>query len=113
MIAFPSLFPVCSGCNRLFVTYSRLNRICVKYNNDKSRDFTDDTLPTVPPEAMGFAGKPAPITAHKLLGAPEGAMGSPGGVGSPGVPHRNPYGHPFPHYGSRVPGYPVAPMFRE
>uniref|UniRef100_A0A0B7A156 RRM domain-containing protein n=2 Tax=Arion vulgaris TaxID=1028688 RepID=A0A0B7A156_9EUPU len=35
-----------NGCNTLKIDYSRLNNLNVKYNNDKSRDFTRPDLPT-------------------------------------------------------------------
>ncbi|CAG5121720.1 unnamed protein product, partial [Candidula unifasciata] len=35
-----------NGCNTLKIDYSKLSNLSVKYNNDKSRDFTRPDLPT-------------------------------------------------------------------
>ena len=35
-----------NGCNTLKIDYSRMNNLQVKYNSDKSRDFTRPDLPT-------------------------------------------------------------------
>lgn len=35
-----------NGCNTLKIDYSRLTNLNLKYNNDKSRDFTRPDLPT-------------------------------------------------------------------
>lgn len=53
-----------NGCCTLRIDFSKLPSLNVKYNNDKSRDYTNPHLPTgdaqVPVEAaagMGFGGK--------------------------------------------------------
>ena len=51
-----------NGCCTLRIDFSKLPSLNVKYNNDKSRDYTNPTLPTgdtqVPVDAggMGFGG---------------------------------------------------------
>lgn len=49
-----------NGCCTLRIDYSKLNNLNVKYNNDKSRDFTNPNLPSGDPgldQAMPFGGK--------------------------------------------------------
>jgi len=41
-----------SGCCTLHLQYSQLNQLTVKYNNDRSRDFTNLALPAQPPAPM-------------------------------------------------------------
>lgn len=38
-----------NGCCTLRIDYSKLNNLNVKYNNDKSRDFTNPNLPSGDP----------------------------------------------------------------
>ncbi|KAL8625612.1 hypothetical protein ACOMHN_043887 [Nucella lapillus] len=71
-----------NGCNTLKIDYSKLTNLNVKYNNDKSRDFTRPDLPSGDPN----------IDQGMLGGAPGGfglAGGMPGmggfGMGGPGV----------------------------
>ena len=48
-----------NGCCTLRIDYSKLSTLQVKYNNDKSRDFTNPSLPTGDPgldQAMAFGG---------------------------------------------------------
>ncbi|WAR22971.1 PTBP1-like protein, partial [Mya arenaria] len=48
-----------NGCCTLRIDYSKLNQLNVRYNNDKSRDFTNPSLPTGDPgldQAMAFGG---------------------------------------------------------
>lgn len=63
-----------TDCNILRVQFSRMESITVKYNNEKSRDFTDPTLPSMPhqqlsptAEPFGFqpTGESSPV-AHQL-----------------------------------------------
>ncbi len=35
-----------SGCNLLRVDFSKLNELSVRFNNDKTRDFTNPLLPS-------------------------------------------------------------------
>jgi len=46
-----------NGCCTLRIEYSKLSQLNVKYNNDKSRDFTNPTLPTGDPtlDNLGLA----------------------------------------------------------
>ena len=48
-----------NGCNTLKIDYSKLTNLNVKYNNDKSRDFTRPDLPSGDPaldQAMQMGG---------------------------------------------------------
>lgn len=50
-----------NGCNTLKIDYSKLTNLNVKYNNDKSRDFTRPDLPSGDPaldQAMQMGGRP-------------------------------------------------------
>lgn len=50
-----------NGCNTLKIDYSKLTNLNVKYNNDKSRDFTRPDLPSGDPaldQAMHMGGRP-------------------------------------------------------
>ncbi|KAL3201731.1 hypothetical protein MRX96_042836 [Rhipicephalus microplus] len=48
-----------NACCTLRIEYSKLTNLNVKYNNDKSRDFTNPTLPTGDPTLdIGLAGLP-------------------------------------------------------
>jgi hnRNP-L/PTB/hephaestus splicing factor len=56
-----------NGCCTLRIDFSKLPSLNVKYNNDKSRDYTNPNLPTgdaaVPVEAaLGFGGAPGVLT---------------------------------------------------
>lgn len=55
-----------NSCCTLRVEYSKLSNLNVKYNNDKSRDFTNPTLPIGDPtlENIGLSGKDLLITEH-------------------------------------------------
>ncbi|CAE7531076.1 unnamed protein product, partial [Symbiodinium sp. KB8] len=41
-----------TNCNKMRIQFSKLDSVSVRYNNDKSRDFTDDSLPPGPPGAL-------------------------------------------------------------
>nr|XP_022313489.1 polypyrimidine tract-binding protein 1-like isoform X8 [Crassostrea virginica] len=68
-----------NGCCTLRIDYSKLNNLNVKYNNDKSRDFTNPNLPSGDPgldQAMPFGaqvsqmssyGVPSPMGAARLM----------------------------------------------
>lgn len=48
-----------NGCCTLRIDYSKLSQLNIKYNNDKSRDFTNPNLPSGDPgldQAMAFGG---------------------------------------------------------
>ncbi|CAG5128612.1 unnamed protein product [Candidula unifasciata] len=68
-----------NGCNTLKIDYSRLTNLNVKYNNDKSRDFTRPDLPTGDSmdNDMGYGGG--------LGGFGGGLGGLGGGLGGAGV----------------------------
>ncbi|XP_062617995.1 polypyrimidine tract-binding protein 1-like isoform X6 [Saccostrea cucullata] len=54
-----------NGCCTLRIDYSKLNNLNVKYNNDKSRDFTNPNLPSGDPgldQAMPFGGSGSLVT---------------------------------------------------
>ncbi|XP_064477110.1 polypyrimidine tract-binding protein 2-like [Ornithodoros turicata] len=62
-----------NACCTLRIEYSKLNNLNVKYNNDKSRDFTNPSLPTGDPtlDNLGLAGMLAsPFAGTPGLGAP-------------------------------------------
>ena len=69
-----------NACCTLRIEYSKLANLNVKYNNDKSRDYTNPTLPTGDPtmdtalNAMGVAA-----------GGGQGMLGSPFGVAAMGL----------------------------
>ncbi|XP_070195633.1 polypyrimidine tract-binding protein 2-like isoform X4 [Littorina saxatilis] len=91
-----------NGCNTLKIDYSKLTNLNVKYNNDKSRDFTRPDLPSGDPTldqamqmgGMGgmpgmvpspFAGMPG-LAAMSPLHAQGGGMPMGGfGMGNPGA----------------------------
>uniref|UniRef100_A0A1A8QPM5 Polypyrimidine tract binding protein 3 n=2 Tax=Nothobranchius rachovii TaxID=451742 RepID=A0A1A8QPM5_9TELE len=77
-----------NGCCMLRVDFSKLTALNVKYNNDKSRDFTRADLPTgeLEPAAFGVALPPYgaaafPPTFHQHTGVPVAAV--PGSLVSP------------------------------
>jgi len=86
-----------SGCCTLKIRYSNFSTLNVKYNNDKSRDFTDNTLPTGidnPAGAMGMG----------LFGDATGWSGAPL---HPYAAHL--HGHHMPFTGGVVGGMGTAP----
>ncbi|NXV50234.1 PTBP3 protein, partial [Uria aalge] len=112
-----------STCCTLRVDFSRLNSLKVKYNNDKSRDFTRFDLPSgngqpflepsMPPAygavgfvpAVGFAQGAGndPINAFPRLSVPV----VPGALGSPAVTTSAPSGHVTVPGATGVPGNAV------
>ncbi|NXV24242.1 PTBP3 protein, partial [Cepphus grylle] len=112
-----------STCCTLRVDFSRLNSLKVKYNNDKSRDFTRFDLPSgngqpflepsMPPAygavgfvpAVGFAQGAGndPINAFPRLSVPV----VPGALGSPAVTTSVPSGHVTVPAATGVPGNSV------
>ncbi|KAL5022332.1 hypothetical protein ScPMuIL_001487 [Solemya velum] len=53
-----------NGCCTLRIDYSKLSNLNVKYNNDKSRDFTNPNLPSGDPaldQAMQYGGAPGVV----------------------------------------------------
>lgn len=75
--AFPSLFQsldgqnIYNGCCTLRIDFSKLSALNVKYNNDKSRDFTRADLPTGELDPTAAFGR----------GLNGGFLGGGGGVG--------------------------------
>ena len=65
-----------NACCTLRIEYSKLANLNVKYNNDKSRDYTNPTLPT---------GDPTMDSALQLAGGGQGMLGSPFGVAAMGL----------------------------
>ncbi|GFS25662.1 polypyrimidine tract-binding protein 2 [Elysia marginata] len=65
-----------NGCNTLKIDYSKLTNLNVKYNNDKSRDFTRPDLPTgdLNLDAMNLSGMAGStgmlLSAYPSLGQP-------------------------------------------
>jgi len=83
-----------NACCTLRIEYSKLANLNVKYNNDKSRDYTNPTLPT---------GDPTMDSALQLgvaaSGGGQGMLGSPFGMAAMGLAAANPltaaaYGNP-------------------
>ncbi|GIX77498.1 polypyrimidine tract-binding protein 1 [Caerostris extrusa] len=76
-----------NSCCTLRVEYSKLTNLNVKYNNDKSRDFTNPTLPTGDPtlDSFGLHGSmgvlTSPFAAAHGLGTPLTAAYAAAGVG--------------------------------
>merc|ERR1712001_501067 len=67
-----------NACCMLRIEYSKLSNLNVKYNNDKSRDYTNPTLPTGDPTMdmhAGGLGGPAAAFGASVLGSPFAAMG--------------------------------------
>jgi polypyrimidine tract-binding protein 2 len=68
-----------NACCTLRIEYSKLSNLNVKYNNDKSRDYTNPTLPTGDPTLdmhPGALGSPATaFGGASVLGSPFAAMG--------------------------------------
>ncbi|KAK3089245.1 hypothetical protein FSP39_002063 [Pinctada imbricata] len=60
-----------NGCCTLRIDYSKLNNLNVKYNNDKSRDFTNPNLPSGDPsidQSMPFGGASGMMTSALVPG---------------------------------------------
>jgi len=71
-----------NACCTLRIEYSKLSNLNVKYNNDKSRDYTNPSLPTGDPAldlqqpgAGPGAGQLAQLQQTGMLGSPFAAMG--------------------------------------
>ncbi|GLH14920.1 Uncharacterized protein GBIM_19346, partial [Gryllus bimaculatus] len=88
-----------NSCCTLRIEYSKLTSLNVKYNNDKSRDYTNPNLPTGDPGLDAAAGLAGLGGAPGVLASPFAAMhglGSPltspysnsavGSLGAPGMP---------------------------
>lgn len=85
-----------NACCTLRIEYSKLSNLNVKYNNDKSRDYTNPALPTGDPgmdsalqlggggAAPGLVGSPfsAAMGLANPLGGGAGGYGSPNGMNS-------------------------------
>ncbi|CAL1532433.1 unnamed protein product [Lymnaea stagnalis] len=67
-----------NGCNTLKIDYSKLSNLNVKYNNDKSRDFTRPDLPT---GDLNLDAMRVPIGTMSAMNA-MGAFGIPGAMGA-------------------------------
>ncbi len=86
-----------NACCTLRIEYSKLSNLNVKYNNDKSRDYTNPGLPTGDPTmdgalqigagAPGVLGSPfsAMGLANPLTAAAAGAYSSPGALTATGM----------------------------
>lgn len=71
-----------NGCNTLKIDFSRLTTLNVKYNNDKSRDFTRSDLPTGDNNDSGMMMGDMGIGGAGVLGSGANAMmGGLGGMG--------------------------------
>ncbi|XP_042210526.1 polypyrimidine tract-binding protein 1-like isoform X2 [Homarus americanus] len=87
-----------NACCTLRIEYSKLSNLNVKYNNDKSRDYTNPNLPTGDPaldSALAIGGAPgvlaSPFAAMHGLSSPLTAAygASPAGVSSLSAPNLN------------------------
>ncbi|XP_045134724.1 polypyrimidine tract-binding protein 1-like isoform X20 [Portunus trituberculatus] len=87
-----------NACCTLRIEYSKLSNLNVKYNNDKSRDYTNPSLPTGDPaldSALAIGGPPgvlaSPFAAMHGLSSPLTAAygASPAGVSSISAPNLN------------------------
>jgi len=67
-----------NGCCTLRIEYSKLSNLNVKYNNDKSRDYTNPALPTGDP-TMDLTGAAVTTQASAMLGG-GGGHGAAGGL---------------------------------
>jgi polypyrimidine tract-binding protein 1 len=73
-----------NACCTLRIEYSKLANLNVKYNNDKSRDYTNPTLPTGDPQmdsALQLGAAAAAAGGQGMLGSPFGAVSM--GMGNP------------------------------
>ncbi|XP_045134705.1 polypyrimidine tract-binding protein 1-like isoform X3 [Portunus trituberculatus] len=98
-----------NACCTLRIEYSKLSNLNVKYNNDKSRDYTNPSLPTGDPaldSALAIGGPPgvlaSPFAAMHGLSSPLTAAygASPAGAPNLNLPNRTgenatPTGMPF------------------
>ncbi|KAG0724879.1 Polypyrimidine tract-binding protein 2 [Chionoecetes opilio] len=80
-----------NACCTLRIEYSKLSNLNVKYNNDKSRDYTNPSLPTGDPaldSALAIGGMP--FTGMPLAGVtPTAAALGAAGIRLPGQPSPN------------------------
>ncbi|XP_059138575.1 polypyrimidine tract-binding protein 2-like isoform X6 [Physella acuta] len=78
-----------NGCNTLKIDYSKLSNLNVKYNNDKSRDFTRPDLPTgdlsLDAMSLGAPGYGIPGLSF-YSGVPVGTMSAINAMGAFGLP---------------------------
>ncbi|XP_060605646.1 polypyrimidine tract-binding protein 1-like isoform X12 [Ruditapes philippinarum] len=75
-----------NGCCTLRIDYSKLGQLNVRYNNDKSRDFTNHNLPSGDPgldQAMAY--NPGASGMPGLAGPGPQGMGNMGGMGGMGM----------------------------
>jgi polypyrimidine tract-binding protein 2 len=64
-----------NACCTLRIEYSKLSNLNVKYNNDKSRDYTNPSLPTGEPGLGDLHSQGALALQGGMLGSPFAAMG--------------------------------------
>jgi len=70
-----------SGCNQLNIQYSHLSDVTVNYNNDRTYDFTNPSLPPGDPQSLIIG---APIQGLSRAGGGGGALGGAlGGYSAP------------------------------
>ncbi|BFY99434.1 hypothetical protein BsWGS_02473 [Bradybaena similaris] len=111
-----------NGCNTLKIDYSKLSNLSVKYNNDKSRDFTRPDLPTndLNFDAMNLGGSHgvlmSPLSTYPGLISPQMTAVGPLGPHQQAVDLQEVRDEPAiiwthalaPGYG--IPGVPVSAM---
>ena len=68
-----------NGCCTLRIEYSKLSNLNVKYNNDKSRDYTNPTLPTGDHvmDSLQQSGMQGGAGGHSVLGSPFFGLANP------------------------------------
>jgi len=71
-----------SGCCTLRIQFSSLQNLNVKFNNEKSRDFTNPNLPTTPADNM----HPVPMIDYNPYAYPNPGVKSTIGMAPQGIP---------------------------
>ncbi|KAK7081629.1 Polypyrimidine tract-binding protein 2 [Halocaridina rubra] len=86
-----------NACCTLRIEYSKLSNLNVKYNNDKSRDYTNPNLPTGDPtldSALAIGGKCVAYPAVRLASGPLPARNVGCFPRGPPCMHSGPSAHP-------------------
>ncbi|EGG16362.1 RNA-binding region RNP-1 domain-containing protein [Cavenderia fasciculata] len=72
-----------SGCCTMKIQYSSLSNLRIKYNNDKSRDFTNPTLMSGIPSTIGFGNNSAGQLMSQQHAAAAAAIVNQGAISNP------------------------------
>jgi len=90
-----------NACCTLRIEYSKLANLNVKFNNDKSRDYNNPTLPTGDPNldlnSASTALATQSLAGSGMLGSPFAALGLAGAMGQYGLPGLGLPGLGFPY----------------